>query len=107
MVRKGQQELDRVLLALALLLIQELARHPHVFIVLLIYIATNAAGSTIMPFIVYCSFVFRVVDFIIDHLKKRSIRRPLDMIYICYELAPLAAIVKSILIFFLFSFILY
>jgi len=33
-------------------------------------VTTHVAGSTTMPPIVSCSFVFRVVGFIIDDLKK-------------------------------------
>jgi len=33
-------------------------------------LTTHAAGSATMPLIASCSFVFRVVGFIIDDLKK-------------------------------------
>jgi len=35
-------------------------------------LTTHAVGSATAPPIVYCSFVFRVVDFIIDDLKKKK-----------------------------------
>jgi len=36
-----------------------------------------AAGSATMPLIASCSFVFRVVGFIIDDLKKKMLHAPL------------------------------
>jgi len=38
-------------------------------------LTTHAVGSATAPLIVYCSFVFRVVDFIIDDffLKKKGL----------------------------------
>jgi len=36
---------------------------------------THAAGSATVPLIVFYSFVFRVVGFIIDDLKKKYTRK--------------------------------
>jgi len=35
-------------------------------------LTTHAAGSATMPLIAFCSFLFRVVSFIIDDLKKKK-----------------------------------